>query len=411
MRFHDLVASALRLADGAGPTTLPGGLGEHLPAGLDQVIVLGLRAWQWIGLVVALGLAALVGQVAGAVALRVAQGVTRSTRATWDDRLVVAAYGPARLLLVTTTFAAASRALRLPPPAQGMLDHGLRILAVVLFTWAALRAVRFVAEVLGEGVRREGDGGGARSRLTQIMVLRRVAGFVVGVVGGALVLMQFDALRVMGTSLLASAGVAGIVIGLAAQRSIATVLAGLQISLTQPVRVGDVVVIEGEWGTIEEITLSYVVVKIWDQRRLVVPITRILDAPFQNWSRAGSEILGTAFVHADHRLPVDDVRRELERFVKGRAEWDGRVVGLQVTDATERAIQLRALVSSADAGASWDLRCAVREHLVGFIQRLDGGAYLPRTRLEPPPRGAARNAALAVGPPEPLARGGGPATS
>jgi small-conductance mechanosensitive channel len=212
-------------------------------------------------------------------------------------------------------------------------------------------------------------------------------------------------MRVVGTSLLASAGVAGLVVGLSAQRTIATVLAGLQLSLTQPLRAGDVVIMEGEWGTVEEITLTYVVVRIWDQRRLVVPITKVLEAPFQNWTRAGSELLGTVFLHADHRVPVQLVREELARFVETRPEWDRRVVGVQVTDATERGVVLRALVSSADASRGWDLRCAVREHLVGFLQRLEGGRYLPRTRLEPadPAGGASdRNVVAALG------RGPGP---
>jgi small-conductance mechanosensitive channel len=335
-----------------------------------------------MGLAAALALAVLVAFAFGAVGRRIALRVTRHTRFNWDDLLVDAASGPARLLLGIGTFAGTARMLSLAVPAQQVINQLLRIAALFLFSWAGLRAVRFGADVLAGRMSLGAADGAARARLTQIMVLKRIAGFVVIVVGGALVLLQFEALRAVGTSLLASAGVAGIVVGLAAQRSIATLLAGLQISLTQPVRVGDVVVIEGEWGTIEEITLTYVVVRVWDLRRLVVPITKILDAPFQNWTRSGSEILGTVFLHADYRLPVNEVRRELERFVATRPEWDGKVVGLQVTNATDRTVELRALVSSADASRNWDLRCAVREHLLAFLQRLDGGAYLPRTRVE-----------------------------
>jgi small-conductance mechanosensitive channel len=360
----------------------PGWIGERLPPILTDVRFLEVQAWQWIGLAAALALAVVVAFAFGVLGRRVALRVTRHTRFKWDDLLVDAASGPARLLLGIAIFAGTARMLRLAVPAQQAIDQILRIAAISLFSWAGLRALRFGAEVLAGGMSLGAPDGAARARLTQIMVLKRVAGFVVIVVGGALVLLQFDALRAVGTSLLASAGVAGIVVGLAAQRSIATLLAGLQISLTQPVRVGDVVVIEGEWGTIEEITLTYVVVRIWDLRRLVVPITRILDAPFQNWTRSGSEILGTVFLHADYRLPVDAVRRELERFVATRPEWDGKVVGLQVTNAMDRTVEIRALVSSMDASRNWDLRCAVREHLLAFLQRLDGGANLPRTRIE-----------------------------
>jgi small-conductance mechanosensitive channel len=353
-----------------------------MPQGLTELEFLDVEAWQWIGLAAALGLALLVALVLGAVARRIALRLARRTLFQWDDILVREASGPARFLAGLTTFAVAVRSLRLEMPAQGVLDHALHIAGVTLFSWLGIRAIGIGAEVLTTRASARGTDPDARSRLTQIMVLKRIAGFVVVLVGCALVLLQFDALRVVGTSVLASAGVAGIVIGLAAQRSIATVVAGLQISLTQPFRVGDTVVIEGEWGTIEEITLTYLVVKIWDLRRLVVPLTKVLESSFQNWTRAGSDIVGTVFLHADYHLPVDVVRKELERFAPTQPEWDGKVVLIQVTDATEGTVQLRALVSSVDAPRNWDLRCAVREHLVSFLQRLDGGAYLPRTRIE-----------------------------
>jgi small-conductance mechanosensitive channel len=359
----------------------PGWIGERMPLLLTELVWLDVEAWQWIGLGLALALATIVALGIGSLARRIALFFTRRTRFAWDDLLVDAATGPTRFLLGLVTFSAAVRALHLSLPAQEVVNQALRIAAVVLFSWVGLRAIRFGAGVLNAQVAAGGDGSAARSRLTQVMVMRRIAGFVVVVVGGALVLLQFDTLRAVGTSLLASAGVAGIVLGFAAQRSIGTLLAGLQISLTQPVRVGDVVVIEGEWGTIEEITLTYVVVKIWDLRRLVVPITRILDGSFQNWTRAGADIMGTVFVYADYAVPVEEVRKELARYVATRPEWDGKVVGLQVTDATERTVQLRALVSSTDSGKNWDLRCAVREHLLAYVQGLEGGRYLPQYRV------------------------------
>jgi small-conductance mechanosensitive channel len=289
-------------------------------------------------------------------------------------------------------FAVLARPLGLAPPARGVLDALLRTVGIAALSWAMVRGVGLLAAGAVERLSRAGtQDPSVRGRVTQVLVLRRIADAVVLVVASALVLLQFDSMRSLGTSVLASAGIAGIVVGFAAQRTIATLLAGLQISLTQPVRVGDVVVIEGEWGTVEEITLTYVVVKVWDLRRLVVPITRILEAPFQNWTRTGSAILGTAYVRADHRVPVEAVRGELERFVATRPEWDRQAVGLQVTDASERSVELRALVSAADAGAAWNLRCAVREHLLAFLQRLDGGAYLPKVRIEPVERASPRN--------------------
>lgn len=377
-----------RLYDAYGP----GWIGDRLPPVLIEARLLDVQAWQWLGLAAGLALAVLVAGALGSVLRRLALRLARRTSFTWDDRLVAAFSAPARLLLGTATFGAAVRVLHLAVPARAGAELALRIASIIVFSWAGLRALRFGAELLDERFsRRGGDDGAGRARRTQLMVMRRIVGFVVLVVGAALVLVQFDAMRAVGTSLLASAGVAGIVVGLAAQRSIATLLAGLQISLTQPVRVGDVVVIEGEWGTIEEITLTYVVVRVWDLRRLVIPITRILDAPFQNWTRSGSDILGTVFVYADYRVPVDLLRAELARFVAERPEWDRKVVGLQVTNATDRTLELRALVSTADSSLGWGLRCAVREHLVAFLQRLEHGRYLPRTRLEPPGRAPPRN--------------------
>jgi small-conductance mechanosensitive channel len=194
-------------------------------------------------------------------------------------------------------------------------------------------------------------------------------------------LMTFPQIRQLGASLLASAGVAGIVLGLAARPTISNFIAGLQIALTQAIRLDDVVIVQGEWGRIEEITTTYVVVRIWDQRRLIVPFSQFIDQPFQNWTRTGAEILGTVFIYADYTVPVQAVREKLEGIVKGCPNWDGRVVGLQVTDARERTVELRALVSAADSSKAWDLRCEVREQLIRYLQE-SYPESLSRTRVE-----------------------------
>jgi small-conductance mechanosensitive channel len=182
-------------------------------------------------------------------------------------------------------------------------------------------------------------------------------------------LMVFDSARQFGASILASAGIAGIIVGFAAQRSIATLLAGSQIAMTQPIRVDDVVIVENEWGRIEEITLTYVVVRIWDLRRLVLPITYFIERPFQNWTRSSADILGTVFLHADYSVPLDALRTELTRILSTSRFWDGKVNVLQVTDAREHTLEIRALASAADASLAWDLRCEVREKLIQFLQR------------------------------------------
>jgi small-conductance mechanosensitive channel len=215
------------------------------------------------------------------------------------------------------------------------------------------------------------------------MVLRRVLRVVGIVVLSAVLLMQFDPVRQLGLSLLASAGVAGVVVGLAAQRTIGNLLAGIQLSFTQPLRVGDEVVIEGQSGTVDEINLSYVVVQLWDQRSLIVPMTKLLESAFENGTRASSEIYGDVKMLVDFGTPFDRVRDEVTTFVKQHPLFDGRKLVVQVTDARERTAELRVVVSAADSSKLFDLRCATREFLLGTLQHLDAGRYLPRVRVNP----------------------------
>ncbi|RQW01754.1 mechanosensitive ion channel family protein, partial [candidate division KSB1 bacterium] len=197
----------------------------------------------------------------------------------------------------------------------------------------------------------------------------------------AMILMTFDKVRQIGVSMLASAGIAGIILGFAAQRSLATLIAGIQIAITQPIRIDDVVIVENEWGRIEEITLTYVVVNIWDQRRLIVPITYFIETPFQNWTRTTAELLGTVFIYADYRLPINALRDELERIVADSPLWDKRLAKVQVTNATDKTMGIRALVSAENSSNAWELRCLVREKLIAFLQR-NFPDSLPRVRLE-----------------------------
>jgi small-conductance mechanosensitive channel len=193
--------------------------------------------------------------------------------------------------------------------------------------------------------------------------------------------MNFDKVRQLGTTILASAGIVGIVLGFASQRSIALLFAGFQVALTQPIRIDDVVIVENEWGRIEEITLTYVVVRIWDKRRLVVPISYFIEKPFQNWTRVSADLLGTVYLYCDYTVPVQAIREELQRILEGSEEWDKEVCSVQVTDATERTMAVRALMSSADASLLWTLRCRVREQLIDFIRR-EFPESLPRFRAE-----------------------------
>lgn len=221
-----------------------------------------------------------------------------------------------------------------------------------------------------------------RKARTQIDFLQKVSTVIILFIACAIILMSITRVRELGTSILASAGIAGIIIGLAAQRSIANLLAGFQIAFTQPIRLDDVVVVENEWGKIEEITLTYVVVHIWDNRRLVLPISYFLEKPFQNWTRVSSDIFGTVFLYTDYSIPVNDLRKELARILsqEGKALWDGKVGMIQVTNTSAQGVELRLLVSSINASLNWDLRCLVREQMIYFINSNFQEAF-PKLRL------------------------------
>ncbi|MBN2019977.1 MAG: mechanosensitive ion channel [Sedimentisphaerales bacterium] len=221
----------------------------------------------------------------------------------------------------------------------------------------------------------------ARKIQTQLNVLRRIFITIVIVIALASMLMTFEKIRALGTAILASAGIVGIVVGMAAQKTIATFLAGLQIAITQPIRIDDVVIVENEWGKIEEVTLTYVVVRIWDLRRLIVPITYFIEKPFQNWTRVSADLLGTVFLYVDYTVDPEPVRTELRRLLESSKEWDKKVCVVQLTNASERTVELRALMSAADASSLFSLRCMVREKLIEFIKD-KYPASLPKLRAE-----------------------------
>ena len=263
----------------------------------------------------------------------------------------------------------------------GWLSHAITILAIIGIAWTAIRSFDIWRDLLHLRYRLDvPDNLHARQVHTQVAMLRRIAVVMVSVVGLAVVLMTFPGVRAVGATLFASAGVAGLVVGLAARPAIGNLLAGLQVALTEPIRIDDVVVVEGEWGWIEEIRTSYVVVRIWDQRRLVLPLSYFIEKPFENWTRRSADILGTVFLYADYTVPVDAIRAELHRILQGSKLWDGRSWALQVTDATAQTLELRALMSAANSSDVWDLRCLVREELVRFMQTHHPDA-LPRTRV------------------------------
>ncbi|QSQ23944.1 mechanosensitive ion channel [Pyxidicoccus parkwayensis] len=364
---------------------------EFLPPIFFSNPVLGLELWQWLGLLVTLLGAFVLAVVVERVLLAFALRLAHWTRITWDDDMVSAGKGPLKLVIFAALLVAGTSFLRLPAPVQTFFNRVGYSLSVVSLAWFILRFLRVSAAFVQNRVSAEmKDASRARSVSTQLVVLRSIFEVATYVIAAALLLIQFDVVRSVGVSLLASAGIAGLVLGLAAQKSISTLLAGIQLSITQPIRIGDQVVVETEFGTIEEITLTYVVLRVWDQRRLVVPITQFLDKPFQNWSKGRSaEMLGAVTLQVDYFTDINALRAELTRILQteGRSMWDGRVGNVVVLDVLDRTLTIRALVSVANSDVLFDLRALVRERLVEFLRV--NPQWLPITRTEarqvPPP--------------------------
>ena len=306
----------------------------------------------------------------------------RRTDNILDDAVVRHLRVPLQRLVPVVAMMLLLPLVSLPQQFKDVTQHALLVLVMMATGWTAFRAVRVIEELV---VHRHSidtaDNLSARALQTQVGAFRNIAGFVIVVFTLAFVLLTFERVRQLGAGLLASAGIAGIVLGFAAQRGIATVLAGVQIAISQPIRVDDVVIIEGEWGRIEEINLTYVVVRIWDLRRLIVPVTHFLDRPFQNWTRVSADILGTVELRVDFSVPVDEIRAELKRLLDESKLWDGKVWGLQVTDSSETTMTLRPLMGARNAGDAWDLRCHVREKLIEYVRTRYPSA-LPKVRAE-----------------------------
>ncbi|BCY13756.1 mechanosensitive ion channel family protein [Actinoplanes sp. L3-i22] len=287
--------------------------------------------------------------------------------------------------LVTLTLFAIQQSLRVYAgdfPGRGGVVHTLVIATIAAFAWL-VAALLLVCEdmALARWTTDVPDNLRRRRMKTQVVMLRRVtvAGIVILTIG--VVLMTFPGIRALGASVLASAGLISVIAALAAQSTLGNVFAGLQLAFSDAIRVDDVVVVEGEWGRIEEITLTYVAVQIWDDRRLILPTSYFSTKPFQNWTRSSSAVLGTAEIDVDWSTPIEPLRAEVRRVCEGSELWDQRVCVLQVTEATGGMIRLRALVSAADAGALWDLRCLVRERMVTWMWDNQRGA-LPRMRTQ-----------------------------
>jgi small-conductance mechanosensitive channel len=334
-----------------------------LPAGiLGGTFVLGLLLSQ------------ILFAIAGMVAKRANSAVGQS--------LVKHGRGPVRIIIPLLMVQMLLPVAEMSAGSRELLAQALTIVLTVSAGWLIIKLTNVGEDLIFQQYRIDvSDNLQARKIHTQTRFLKRLVMVIVGVLTLAVVLMTFDQVRQVGASILASAGVAGIIVGFAAQKSIANLLAGFQIAFTGPINIDDVVIVEGEWGRIEEITLTYVVVRIWDLRRLVVPITYFIEKPFQNWTRVSADLLGTVFLYFDYTVPVQAVREELQRLLEDSPLWDKKVCSVQVTNSTEHTMEVRALMSAANSSDLWSLRCEVREKLVAFIQAHYPDS-LPRMRAE-----------------------------
>lgn len=295
---------------------------------------------------------------------------TSKTSSKLDDLFVPLLGKSLRVIVPVIGIIFALPILNLPAEYAGVLGKGTSILLIV-----AVAVILFQAVNLGEKAVLTkyditvADNLQARKIYTQVHVIGKVLYAVISLFTIASVLMLFQEVRQFGTSILASAGVVGIILGFAAQKTISNLFAGFQIAMTQPIRLDDVVIVEGEWGRVEEITLTYVIIHIWDDRRLVVPLSYFIDHPFQNWTRSSAQLLGSVFLWVDYTLPLDEIRKALKEIIEPHPLWDKRFWNLQVSDATEKTMQIRVLATTADSSKGWDLRCAIREQLIAYIQK------------------------------------------
>lgn len=336
-----------------------------------------LPIWATVVIAAAIGVALVVHHVVYRILARLLDNSNFLTML----RVVKQTRGPSRLALVMLALAIVLPLAPINPTAGELLSRVMRIAFIALLAWIATVTVDMFTHVYLRRFRIDvEDNLIARKHTTQVNILKRATEVMIIIIAIASALMTFDEVRQLGLSLFASAGVAGLAIGLAARPLLSNLIAGLQIAMSQPIRIDDVIIVEGEYGTVEEIRSAYVVVKLWDWRRMIVPLNYFIEKPFQNWTRESSSIIGNVTIEADYSAPVEKIRTRLNEIVHASKLWDRSVVNLQVIEAKDTTIKLRALVSARTAPIAWDLQCEVREKLIGFLQS-DYPDALPHRRL------------------------------
>ncbi len=296
--------------------------------------------------------------------------------------LVTRTHGPTRLALLIVALSTSVATAPVSWEVRIAVNQILLVAFVALVGWACAVALHIATVIYLRRFKLDAeDNLLARKHFTQMRLLERAGITLVALVTVSIALMTFEPVRQYGVSLLASAGAAGLILGLAMQPVLSNLVAGIQIAITQPIRIEDAVIVENEWGWVEEINSTYVVIRLWDWRRLVLPLTYFIQKPFQNWTRDGASLIGSVFLYVDHTAPLDAMRKKLGEIAAQSPLWDRSVVNLQVSDAKENVIEVRMLISARNAPQAWDLRCEVREKMITFLQTEHPGA-LPRHRTE-----------------------------
>jgi small-conductance mechanosensitive channel len=355
-----------------------------------------LPEWLVVAIVVAVFVAA--GWLAHLLVFAVLRRLVRSRDMFWRG-VVERARRKLRILIILIAVGLSVTVSPLDPEPSASVRAVILFLTILVVGWIVMGTVEMWAVVYLRKFNLEAeDNLAARKHVTQTRILQRAAVILIGLVTVALALMTIGAVRQWGVSLLASAGVVGIVAGLALQPFLKNLVAGIQIATAQPIRIDDAVIVENEWGQIEEITSTYVVVRLWDWRRMILPLSYFIEKPFQNWTRETARLIGTAFLYVDYEAPMDRLRAELERICRASPLWDGDVVNLQVTEVTDRVAQVRCLASARNAPTVFDLRCEIREKMLAFMRDQCPEA-LPRDRLNVPLLAAAGGATPPASPP------------
>jgi small-conductance mechanosensitive channel len=337
---------------------------------------------EWLAGLLYLGLAAFLLIFLHSVVLQILKVTLRGRLAEFGRKLLNRIGPPTRLGMVVVGLGVLMQGLPYHGGIFTLIEWGLLFGFVVFVGWSAIAVINTGADLYLRRVPQESeDSVLTRKHITQVRLLRRTAVTVVGFLTFSAVLMTIPSVRQYGVSLFASAGVAGLAIGLAARPVLSNLIAGVQIAVAQPIRLGDSIVIEGESGTVEDIQTTYVVVRLWDWRRLVVPLSYFMEKPFQNWTRESTALIGTVFWYVDYSVPVGQVRDKFLELVKASPLWDGQVAALHVADTSDRTMQLRGIMSAANSGQSWDLRCQIREELIAWLLQTHPHA-LPKMRMD-----------------------------